>query len=182
MSNYALDIELAKISQFLAADDSRQQSLFLNSSIVKRTCRLIYLTRYQIEKAYLRNNTDSTLTSTTNYLISLCGKYLAEARTIYGNATGTVVTPGGSPVPITFTYPLDVTITAGLSGVKTYQNDNFKGSFGWTNLVINSDSYQYYSGGAVIPNNPFTVDTTLGIITFLNYTLQTNDVISGLYL
>lgn len=127
-------------------------------------------------------STESSLTATTNYLYSLCGKYLAQARVIYGNATGTVVVPGYTPKPITYEYPLILTIGAGQAGVNTYQNDSFKNSFGWTNIVIQSQVFQYWDGVSVVqPNNPFTINTTTGVLTFTNYQLTLNDVVTGTY-
>lgn len=122
----------------------------------------------------------STFTATINYLISLIGKYIAQAQTIYGNATGTIVTPGGIPVPITSQYPINVTIDSAQANSTTFQDDAFKNSFGWNTLFINGGTYQLWTGLGSQPPSYFTINTSTGTLTF-NYTLQLNDILTGLY-
>ena len=52
-------------------------------------------------------------------------------------------------------------------------NNNLIGSLGWNTLFINNQPIQLSSG--------FTVNSLTGTITFVNYTLQLGDEITGLY-
>ena len=107
-------------------------------------------------------------------LFLLCGKYLAQAQVIFGNATGTVVPTGVIPsIPVNYPYTLIVNISSGQAGASTYQNNNLIGSLGWNTLFINNQPIQLSSG--------FTVNSLTGTITFVNYTLQLGDEITGLY-
>ena len=174
MADIPTNIGYAEISQYLAANDSQKQSYFLNTSLVKTTPRLIYIVRKAIQFQYNNYPTSTSLIPAVNYLISLCGKYLAQAQVIFGNATGTVVPTGVIPsIPVNYPYTLIVNISSGQAGASTYQNNNLIGSLGWNTLFINNQPIQLSSG--------FTVYSLTGTITFVNYTLHLGDEITGLY-
>jgi len=174
MADIPTNIGYAEVSQVLASDDSLNQTLFLGNSIVKRTPRLIYIVRKAIQFEYANYPTSPTLIPLVNYLISLCGKYLVQAQQIFGNATGTVVPTGTIPsIPVNYPYTLVFTVTSGQAGVNTYQDNNLIGSLGWNTIFINNGAFQLGSG--------FTVNSSTGTITFVNYTLQTGDEVTGLY-
>lgn len=55
MADTSTTLQLARICQYLAANDSQRQSLFLNNSIVKTLSRLIYIVRTAIQAQYDKN-------------------------------------------------------------------------------------------------------------------------------
>jgi len=84
-------ITVAKISQYLADDDVAKGSLF-GKRIAATTGKILYMERKAVEWLYDLDPTDTSLTLTANYLLSLCRGYNLKAASISGS--------GGSVSPI----------------------------------------------------------------------------------
>jgi len=94
-------LELAKISQFLAANDQNNFAKNQGGTIYPSLARLIYIVRTSIEWKYQIDNTDTSLIDTGNYLKALIGKYSYFAANIIGGAGGTFINPpSGSQIGI----------------------------------------------------------------------------------
>jgi len=111
-------INIAKISQFLAAIDIKKGGLY-GSGIDLLLPRKLYNVRKSVENQYLLNAADTTLTSTSNYLYALCNKYalVAQAITIGG---GTVASISGN------TYPPRYDFMVAASGTFLVDGDSTK--------------------------------------------------------
>lgn len=105
-----------------------------------------------------------------NYVYSLLGAKLQLANQILANGSGGVV-PSPSGNTFISPYSIDITISAGQSGVSTYQSDDLIGISNLVELVVNNQPFQLTSG--------FTYNSAQGLITFVSYTLQTSDQITG---
>ena len=96
-------IDIAKLSQALANLDNGRSGLFGQRPDPLLPMKL-YMERKAVEWCYDLDNTDSSLTETSNYLYSLCGRYGLTAQAIINGGTGggAVVRPN-SPylIPIT---------------------------------------------------------------------------------
>src|ERR1019366_9248290 len=86
-------INIGSLSEAYATVDI--EKLGLNArGIDVNIAKKIYLLRKSISWAYNFNQTNSTLTATSNYLIALCGKYFLKAQAnIIGGGTISPVTP-----------------------------------------------------------------------------------------
>lgn len=95
-------INVAKISQYLAANDIAKGSLFGKRKI-PITPQVLYMERKAVEWLYNLDSTDSSLTLTANYLLSLCRGYNLQAANISGSG-GTVspISPATPPTPYQF--------------------------------------------------------------------------------
>lgn len=86
-------INIAKISQYLAAQDVAKGSLF-GTRITPDTPKILYMERKAVEWLYDLDPTNTSLTGTANYLYSLCRGYNLAAAYISGSGGGvTPVTP-----------------------------------------------------------------------------------------
>ena len=103
-------IQIAKISQYLAANDSAQSSALVGSYLDTRLPRMLYMERKAVELRYDLDPTDSTLTDTANYLWALCGKYQLQAQAILANQ---------QELPPIVNGPSSVSITVGQNAVFT---------------------------------------------------------------
>lgn len=112
-----------------------------------------------------------SLTGSANYLKALCGGYFLAAQGITGSG-GSIINPtGGTPnIP----YPINLVVTPAQSGGSTIQDNSFKNSSGWNTIFLNGGTDLQLGVG-------FSINTITGTITFINYFLQTGDVITGLY-
>lgn len=96
-------IDIAKISQYLAAQDVARGSLF-GARKIPITPQVLYMERKAVEWMYDLDPTDDTLTLTANYLYSLCRGYNLQASRISGGGGGSIspVTPATAPSPYQF--------------------------------------------------------------------------------
>lgn len=96
MPTVADTISIAKISQYLIANDIAKKDAFQRGSLKTFNPDLIYMVRKGIERIYERDNDYAYLESGAKYLYWLCGKWSAKAQVILnlgltgGNA---VITP-----------------------------------------------------------------------------------------
>lgn len=89
-------ISIAKVSEYLAAQDIAKASLF-GGPIDKELATKIYMERKAVEWKYTYDPTNTTdLVLTANYLLALCGKYAAPALIIVNGGTGGTVIGGGT--------------------------------------------------------------------------------------
>lgn len=97
-------IQIGAYSEALSAIDILKSGLY-GGGIDLQLPRKLYCIRKTIEWAYNLNNNDTTLTSTSNYLIALCGKYYLKAAASITGSGGTV-----SPIsPSEKTYLIPIT-------------------------------------------------------------------------
>ncbi len=100
-------IEIAKASQFLAANDIARRGVYAGG-IDMGLDRKLYLIRRSVERVYDLDPSDSTLIKTSNYLYALCGKYGLQARYMTGG--GGSVSPVGPP-PSTLPQPYEFEVS-----------------------------------------------------------------------
>lgn len=101
-------IQIAKISQYLSANDIAKGSLF-GPRKIPITPQVLYMERKAVEWLYNLDSSDSSLTLTSNYLFSLCRGYNLQAQNILNSSGGgggggsvTPVTPSTAPTPYQF--------------------------------------------------------------------------------
>lgn len=93
-------IQVAKVSEYLAANDIAKGTLFgQKAKPAPETAKIIYMERKAVEYMYDRDPSNETLTATANYLYALCNRYVLQAQVVVNGSTGggEVVTPGGTP-------------------------------------------------------------------------------------
>lgn len=150
-------IQYAQISQFLASDDVSKSYLFKGGPPpVQRLPRLLYIVRKSVQWLYNIDPTNATLPATANYLYWLCGRYIAQAKTILGlGGGGAIINPstgaatsltgvfvqfkvgdpganmiaGETVLTLTYDYPIAGTVSVDLDGVELPQNDNTQISY-----------------------------------------------------
>lgn len=88
-------LNIAKVCQFLAADDAANQT-FLKGKYLRspKIPRLIYIVRNSVDWLNTYNPSSSTLLGKANYLYSLCMPYVGQANVILNSGgTGTIINP-----------------------------------------------------------------------------------------
>jgi hypothetical protein len=86
-------INIAKVSQYLAANDVARGALF-GQRLDPRLPLMLYMERRAVEWMQGMDGDYETLRHTANYLYDLCGRYgLAAARIVAAGGGGTVVSP-----------------------------------------------------------------------------------------
>lgn len=93
-----------KISQYLAGNDKSSQLGLKSGSFIGNLEGLLYMEGYLLQNLYTLNPSSSTLRSTGEYVLSLCGKYLQQAIAI---ANGVIA---GAPV---ITGPSNISVNVG---------------------------------------------------------------------
>ncbi len=137
-------INIAKISQFLAATDVAKGVLF-GPRVTPDTPKVLFMERKAVEWLYLLDPTNSTLTLTANYLYSLCRGYNLRALYILNNGGS----GGGiSPIVPTQQYPIYIT-EADFTTATLYPNTRIFG----TPIIIFLNEINRY----LIPGSEFTV-------------------------
>lgn len=134
-------IDVAKVSQYLSVLDIEKSGLYGKGQDLKLPLK-IYNIRKSVEWLYDLDNTDSTLTATSNYLLALCGKYAFEAQVIINGGSG--VTPIVPVNPNTgyswarITTQVDGNSGSPIAGEFTYQNDELIGALYVTIINVNN--------------------------------------------
>lgn len=162
-------INIAKVSTFLSAKENLEGSLF-GAKLYPNLPVTLAMETDSVNWIYEYDNTDSTLTETTNYLYSLCGKYAVQAIPIITGSGGGSVTPVSTTGYIYSTIS-DVVSGAGGGGTTTYYNINLIGGRDLDFLVLNDQVLQASRGD-------FTFSPSTGIITFLTMTLFDGDTLT----
>jgi hypothetical protein len=124
-------IQFQQISQYLAGNDKSSLMQLQSGSYVGILPSLLYMEGTLLQNMNSLNPSSSTLRGTAEYVLSLCGKYLAQAISIVGNLTGY------KPV---ITGPANEATTVG-------------GSATFTVSVTSATPYvaQWYLNGVIIP-------------------------------
>lgn len=143
-------INVAKISQFLAAQDAARGSLF-GKRVSPQTARTLYLERKAVEWMYGIDPADTSLTLTSNYLYSLCRGYNLQAQNISGN--GGSVSPvnnntSSTPSPYEFIVSGSSFITTGTGTISIPTFANYNVLFVRNNIpqsTVDLGSGSYYS-------------------------------------
>jgi hypothetical protein len=132
-------IDIAKVSQYMVANDQQRRGL-LSGGTDPRWSRMLYVERGSVEWMYGLDSTHTTLEKTAYYLYSLCGKWalLAQAAmraagVVPGGGTtsdGSVINPEtGSAVAFDFEYLIPIkgtdfsTTNLPTSGLRTRYDD-----------------------------------------------------------
>lgn len=124
-------IQIAIISQYLGNRSIENRKFYNNQAIDKRLPELIYITRKDVQWAYNRNPTDSTLTKTGEYLYALCAPFSQEAITILGNSTQS---------PPVITGPFNESVFVGNTA-----------TFSVSVVSVLPVTYQWFRDGVLIP-------------------------------
>jgi hypothetical protein len=175
-------IQFQQISQYLAGNDKSSLMQLQSGSYIGILPSLLYMEGTLLQNLNSLNPGNSTLRGTAEYVLSLCGKYLAQAISIVGNLTGSKpvitgpanesTTVGGSATfTVSVTSATPVVIQWLLGGVPT-------GIFGPTLTVSNaqlSQSGNLYSVMATnlagsVTSNQATLTVTASITGYLYYT------------
>lgn len=156
-------IEIAEVSQYLAARDIRKGGL-LGDGIDLQLPRKLYCIRKNVEWLYNLSPSNSTLTATSNYLYSLC-RNGGEAQYILNISSGgsvSPVAPTKKPDPYDFIASASTSASAPLkSGDTSVTLSRFIGF-----------NIEFYRGGVVqYTTNPgdgsnyYSWDSTTGLFT-----------------
>lgn len=87
-------IQIAKVCQYLAADDESTKNLFVGRYFREGLSNLIRIVRRSVEWLNAYQPSNSTLTAKANYLYSLCQPFVGQATFIInGGGTGTIINP-----------------------------------------------------------------------------------------
>lgn len=89
---FADKIQIGKVSAYLANVDTIKSSLF-GGRLDPRLPLMLQMETDAVEWMYQLNPTDTSLTSTVNYLYELCGGYAAKAASIVASGVGSTITP-----------------------------------------------------------------------------------------
>jgi hypothetical protein len=179
-------IGYAKIVEYLCANDTASRKAlnwgYVNSNLAKE----VYEIRKSVQWAYTNNPNNSTLTTTSQYLYSLLGRYLLKAELTSGNQGGSIVNPAVVPVLQFFFLQFQIGQAGSLmtAGSTTLTLD-------YPNITANSVNVAY--GGSPLPQTSaitsgqqsylvsYSINTS--VLTFAN-AVNTGDfiVITGSYL
>lgn len=115
-------IAVAKICQYLSTKDVANGSLF-GARISPQTPIVLKVESAAVEWMYDHDPANSTLTSTANYLYSLCRGYNLKAQKILGTAGGSVspINIQSAPTPLQFTVDGSTEIPTGGSSATLTQ-------------------------------------------------------------
>jgi hypothetical protein len=108
-------IAIARISQYLSADDVSKGSLFGNK-VTPLTPVILYCERKAVEYIYNLDAADTTLRLTANYLYSLCRGYNLKAQGILAAGGGGSISPintSTAPDPIQFNVSATTAVVTG---------------------------------------------------------------------
>lgn len=124
-------LEIARVSQYLAANDIADQSFLKGGSVNANLARLLYIVRKPIQWLFENDPTNESLNAPTIYLYGLCGRYVAQAEQIIANQSQTAPS---------LTNPTNQTV-----------NDGDLASF--STVVTSSIPYtvQWYKNSVLIP-------------------------------
>jgi hypothetical protein len=126
------------ISSFLAMDDFSSRNQLNGSSFNSDLPMRLSLVTRIVQWNYNRDPNDTTLVNTGNYLYSLCGRYIQEAKTILGTGgSGIIINPATGLISTIVAQNIEFTI--GQPGSLMNVGD--------TTLVLN---YTFVMGASVI--------------------------------
>lgn len=142
-------IEIAKVSEYLSANDIARGALF-GPRKIPITPQVLYMERMAVEWMYNIDPNDDTLRLTANYLYSLCRGYNLQARNIVNAGSGGSVSPvsptATSPDPLIFNVDDNSAIPTGGSSLTIESFIGFNLQFSRGGIVqstITSESSYY---------------------------------------
>ena len=151
-------IDIAKISQFLAANDVERQGA-LYGKLDPVLSRMLYIERRAVEWKYdFEQDNETDLIHTASYLYDLCGRYGLEAQQILlngGGALADVVTQVGTTTPT----PIEFEVGVGSNILSDGENSVIISSFIGYNLIFCRNEYtesQVNRGGSYYTWNKAT--------------------------
>ena len=80
-------INIAKVSQYLSIVAIQRGGVY-GGGVDKKLPRLLYGVRKNVELVYGLDNSDTTITKTSNYLYALCGRFSMEAQNLLNGGGG----------------------------------------------------------------------------------------------
>lgn len=124
-------LEIAKICEYIAANDVPYSRYFRGASLDPRIANMIYMERKAVQNRYNLNPADPTLASTSNYLFAILGRYAISGLNIFNSRSVS------APV---ITGPTNQSVSSG-------SNATFSVS------VVSSlpVTYQWFRNGVAIP-------------------------------
>jgi len=144
-------IAVAKVSQYLAAEDDMLKSKKDNGSLASasfgnnmRYSRLLQMIRRSVEYTFNIDPTDETLNNTAFYMWSLCARYYVQANN--------TITEGAFQAPFIITHPATQTVDSG-------GNVTFTVLAGGTPTLL----YQWYKDGVLMVGETGTSLTITGV-------------------
>ncbi len=159
-------IEIARISQYLAANDVANGKLF-GARKIPISPRTIYMERKALEWLYDLDPTNENITLISNYVFSLLRGYGLQAANIAGTGGGTIT-------------PID---TDGYSYVKrNYPITSDSTTFYHVNLVEATDLSIYLDNQPLlIQDVDYSFNSTTGIITGITFQFFTGSVLTATF-
>jgi len=151
-------IDIAKVAQPLSYIAIKKGGLFGGGEDLSIT-RKIYCVRKNVEWLYTLDNADTSLFSTSNFLIALCNKFYLQANAlINGGSGGVVVNPSHDTYVF---YSMNVVVPVSGDGLNTYRNDVMVGATQLNSILWNN-------APLTIAGGDFTFNALAGEITLLN--------------
>jgi len=173
----------ASISQYLASNDKSSLMQLQSGSYIGILPSLLYMEGTLLQNMNSLNPSNSTLRGTAEYVLSLCGKYLAQAITIVGNLTGSkpvISSPANESTTVGSSATFTVSVTSATPYVAQWYLNGviIPGAVGLTYTVSNaqlSQSGNLYSVMATnlagtVQSNQAVLTVTAGITGYLYYT------------
>lgn len=120
MPTIATIIDIYPVAQYLATNDINKRGLY-GGGVDLQLPEKIRNIGVSVERIYNDDPTDTTLTSTANYLYALCGKYGMQAQAVTGIAGSIagIISNAQSPLPLDFEVTASSVIADGESS-KTF--------------------------------------------------------------
>lgn len=99
-------IQIAEVSQYLSGNDIAKSGLYGGGQLLNLP-RILYMVRKNVQWMNNLDSGDDSLTSTSNYLYSLCNRYAFKAQNILDISSGGTIAPvtpssGSLPNPYDF--------------------------------------------------------------------------------
>lgn len=165
-------IDIAKISQYLINLDILKGGLYANG-IDLNLPNKIYSVRKNVEWLYELDNTDSSLTETSNYLYALCAPYSFKAQIILNGGSGTTPIIPVNP-PSGYSWTRITTQVNGdngspIAGEYTFYHPDLVNALYVTKINVNNNEENILDGN-------FSFNSTTGVITRTNQWFD-NDVL-----
>lgn len=82
-------LSVAKISEYLAANNIPYTNYFRGSALDQRLANMIYMERAAVQNRFALNPSDTTLVGTSNYLYAILGKFAIEGLNVFNSVSAT---------------------------------------------------------------------------------------------
>lgn len=137
-------ILFSKISQYLSQNDKAISVAFRSGSLIQRQPQLLYMEGELLENMYTLNPNGSTIRTTAEYVLSLCGRYLNQAQNILNNLLQNppiITGPSNQTVGVGVNAVFSIAVTSSLSyTVQWYDSfgNPIVGATGLTYTLLNA--------------------------------------------